>query len=35
MYASSKCPIGFSDKAFKTSGCAFEGPGPSKSLEGT
>ena len=33
MYASSKCPIGLRDNAFKTSGCALEGPGPSRSLE--
>ena len=35
IYASSKWPIGFRERAFKTSGCAFEGPGPNKSLEGT
>ena len=35
IYASSKWPIGFNDSAFNTSGCAFEGPGPNKSLEGT
>ena len=35
MYASSKWPMGFNDKAFNTSGWALDGPGPNKSLEGT
>ena len=35
IYASSKWPIGFSERAFRTSGCAFEGPGPNRSLGGT
>ena len=26
---------GFKERALNTSGCAFEGPGPNKSLEGT